>query len=307
MVDSIYFPFGKGIQGSSGNWYKILQHLGTGGNSVVFLVLASDGNNQGSLFALKMFRRLSIKSRRDRFIRESAFLVDCKHTSITPIYDTGTYNIRGQEYPFLITEYQPITLGHVIRTGTVSKIEKISYILQTLSALKYLANQTPAIVHRDIKPQNIFINGPSCMLGDFGLIKAIDGDDDEDRNLIVESQEVAMPFAYRTPDLISYSKKESDITPKSDVFQLGVVAAELFTGWNPQVPTNNLLDPLRMKTLGKISGKYGGQIKDLIQRMIVSDPNQREGASELMDSWQGAFENVAGETHALEGYVFSRE
>jgi serine/threonine protein kinase len=307
MADSIYFDFGKGIKGSSGNWYKILQHLGTGGNSVVFLVLASDGDNQGSLFALKMFRRLSIPSRRNRFMKEIAFLVKCNHTSITPIYDTGIYSIRGEEFPFLITEYQPITLTHVIRAGNVSKIEKISYILQTLSALKHLASQIPAIVHRDVKPQNIFINGPSCMLGDFGLIKSIDGDEEEDRTLIGESQEVAIPFSYRTPDLISYAKNESNITPKSDVFQLGVVAAELFTGWNPQIPTNNLLDPLKMKPIGTVAGKWGGQISNLINNMIVPDPNQRPSANELMDSWQGAFENVAKDAYALEGHVFSRE
>jgi serine/threonine protein kinase len=282
--------------------------LGTGGNAVVFLVLTTSGTNQGSLFALKMFRRLSIPARRDRFMREIEFLVGCDHASITPIYDYGIFGYQGEEFPFLVTEYQPVTLGHVIRSGNVVKIEKISYILQILSALNYLSTFTPAIVHRDLKPQNIFINGPSCMLGDFGLIKFVNGEDEEeDRQLVVESRDVAMPFSYRTPDLISYARKESEITPKSDVFQLGLTAAELFTGRNPQLRTNNLLDELIMEPIGHIPGKYGGHISSLIQRMLVLDPNVRERAGELIDGWKGVFENVAQETYNLEGHVFSRK
>jgi serine/threonine protein kinase len=306
MVDSIVLDFGKSIRGHSQNWYRKLQHLGTGGNAVVFLVLATSGPNQGSLFALKMFRRLSITARRERFMREIEFLVGCNHASITPVYDYGIFSRGRDEFPFLITEYQPVTLSDIIKSGGAAKIQKISYILQILSALNYLSTLTPAVVHRDLKPQNIFINGPSCMLGDFGLIKTISSGEEEDRKLIVESRDVAMPFAYRTPDLISYSKGESQITPKSDIFQLGLTAAELFTGRNPQQKANNLLDPLVMEPVGYIRGIYGRHLQSLIQRMLVLNPEERENAGQLINVWQGVFENVANETDRLEGHVFSK-
>jgi serine/threonine protein kinase len=89
------------------------------------------------------------------------------------------------------------------------------------------------VVHRDIKPKNIFLKGQSFVLGDFGLIKLLNGHDEADHNIFKESVGFGMPYFYRTPDLIAYGKRESGITTKSDVFQLGLVAIELFTGRNP--------------------------------------------------------------------------
>lgn len=143
------------------------------------------------------------------------------------------------------------------------------------------------------------------MLGDFGLIKTL-GDAEIDRRLLTESGETPMPYHYRTPDLISYAKGESSISPKSDVFQLGLVAAELFTGFNPQVAAENILDDLQMRPVPRIPGKYGRHLRELINRMLVEDPEQREGAAELITSWQGVFENVAKDVSTLEGKVFKK-
>jgi len=310
MADSVYLDFGKSIQSHDKTWYRKIEHLGTGGNAVVFLVLATSGDNHGSLFALKMFRRFSIPARRERFMREIEFLIGCNHASITPIYDYGTFpnsdSTGSQEYPFMITEYLPVTLDDVIKAGNVKKIDKISYILQILSAVKYLESRPTPIVHRDIKPKNIFINGPSCMLGDFGLIKSV-GDREDDRRLLTESGEATMPYRYRTPELIQYAKGEiSDLSPKSDIFQLGLIAAELFTGINPQNAATNLTDELQMSLIAHIPGKYGGHIKDTIQRMLVTNPNKRENAGSLINRWQGVFENVAEDINNLEGRVFRK-
>jgi hypothetical protein len=73
MADSIYLDFLQGIQAQSGEWYKKLQVLGTGGNAVTFLVLATSGSHQGVLFAMKVFRRLSMVERRSRFLAEIEF------------------------------------------------------------------------------------------------------------------------------------------------------------------------------------------------------------------------------------------
>jgi serine/threonine protein kinase len=309
MTDSLFLNFGKSVQSHDGTWYRKIEHLGTGGNAVVFLMLATSGNNHGSLFALKMFRRFSILTRRERFMEEINFLIGCNHASITPVYDYGMYSFPGapnEVFPFMITEYLPVTLDDAIKTGSVKKIDKISYILQVLSALKYLETRQTPIVHRDVKPKNIFINGPSCMLGDFGLIKSV-GDVEDDRRLLTESGEATMPFKYRTPDLIRYANGDiEDITPKSDVFQLGLIAAELFTGRNPQITANSIFDPLQMNQVGHIPGKYGRHIKRSIEMMLIDNPDERPSAGELITEWQSDFENVAGDINTLEGRVFRK-
>jgi len=124
-----------------------------------------------------------------------------------------------------------------------------------------------------------------------------------DREIFKESVGPGMPFFYRTPDLIAYAKGEADITPKSDVFQLGLVVAELFTGRNPAKRPQGYLDPLEMEPLGVIPGGLSGQVAPLINRMLNVDSNSRPDAAALLDPWQGVFQNAAERAHALEGKV----
>jgi serine/threonine protein kinase len=111
-----------------------------------------------------------------------------------------------------------------MRTGQTTVVVKISIALQLLSALAYLERQTPPVVHRDIKPQNIFFKGRSAVLGDFGLMKRVADSDD---GAYKESLGAGMPFRYRTPDQVAYLNGQTALTPKSDVFQLGRVQSQI--------------------------------------------------------------------------------
>ena len=136
-------------------------------------------------------------------------------------------------------------------------------------------------------------------------MKFVTMDDDVDRDILKESELPGMPFYYRTPDLIRYARKETGITPKSDVFQLGLVLAELFTGWNPARKPAKILDDLELDAIGHIGGTLGGGIAALLRRMLVTDPETRQSASELMDGWQGVMAEAVERAQALEGRVFS--
>ncbi len=303
MPDYIRFETDQSIRSDSGTWYKCVQHLGTGGNAVTYLVLATSGLNEGVLFALKVFRKLSLSERRDRFLSEIKFLESCDHPALMRVYDSGVFTEAGSEFPFVIAEYLPLRLLDVIRANTATIATKVSYALQLLSALTYLAALTPQVVHRDIKPQNIFVKGGSCVLGDFGLMKLLDGNVEQDREIFKESIGPGMPFFYRTPDLIAYARNDADITPKSDVFQLGLVLAELFTGRNPAVRPEEHLDPLELESIGAIPGGLGGSIASLLRRMLKMDTVERPEASVLLDPWQGLFGNIMEKAHDLEGKV----
>ena len=117
MTDSIYFDIGQGIRSQSDEWYKNVQHLGTGGNAVTQLVLCTSGANKGVLFALKVFRRLSASERRERFLGEVQFLRDCSHPSVMRVFDSGLFtNING-DYPFVVAEYLPLRRHHIRAEG----------------------------------------------------------------------------------------------------------------------------------------------------------------------------------------------
>lgn len=197
---------------------------------------------------LKVQYNLSTETRRERFIRETAFLREEVHPAILRHFDEGSYQLPdGGIYPFVITNYCPKTLADVIKQGNVIFSEKVLYACQLLSALQLLQNRN--IIHRDIKPNNIFVNGSNAVLGDFGLIKALDINEqlneqvDDDIEMINETAfhtaegYVAMPYFYRTPELVAYANKRDVLHIESDVFQLGLVLTELFTGENPLIPS----------------------------------------------------------------------
>lgn len=305
MADSVRLDFREGVVSASSVIYQNLQLLGAGGNAATFLVLATSGPNSGVPFALKIFRRLSKPERRDAFLEEINFLQGCQHPCIMRIFDTGMFR---SVHPFVVAEYLPQTLHDVIRAGA-SIVEKASYALQLLSAINYLASLNPPVIHRDIKPRNIFVKGHSCVLGDFGMIKRAkvsdDGQSEEvDREIVKESVGVGMPFLYRTPDLVAYLKDGTEITSKSDVFQLGLVLAELFTGKNPQRKARSFKDQVMLDPLVRFRGALYRPIADVIGKMLAMDPAARDPASTLVAVWQGIFMDAAKRSDELEGRVF---
>jgi serine/threonine protein kinase len=247
---------------------------------------------------MKVFRRLSLPERAQDLLREFEFLSTCSHPGLMRVYDRGVYR---DQHPFYIAEYLPETLAEAMTRG-LAVIEKIAFAMQLVSAIHFLANHAPPVVHRDIKPDNIFVKGRQSVLGDFGLMKELmDGFGAES-----DSFGTKVPLRHRTPDLIDYELGRAPLTPQSDVFQMGLVLAELFAVENPQrEPTvdDRLSAPIQMRPLRQIPGRYGGLIASILMKMLQLDPEVRPTPTILLDSWQGVFENVAKAAHAMEGRV----
>jgi serine/threonine protein kinase len=301
MADTVNLGFRGEVASQSGATYLSIQRLGIGGSAETYLVLATAGPARGQLFALKLFRRLSKPEWRATFLQETAFLRGCNHPAVMRVFDEGLH--LGQ-HPFVVAEYLPRTLAFILGVGP-STVEKLSYALQLLSALEYLAAPERSVVHRDIKPENIFIKGGACVLGDFGLMRHHDPDAEADRQRLKESVGPGMPRFYRTPDLVEYLKGGPAPTPKSDVFQLGLVLAELFTGNNPQFPLqgNDFTAPVELNPLGDVPGGMGEMIKPWIAAMLDVHPSTRPSASDLFIPWQGLFLEAARRAHTLEARV----
>jgi serine/threonine protein kinase len=304
MTNSFFCEIGKSIK-TENAWYRNIQLLGTGGNAVTFLVMATSTDYLGNLFALKVFRKLSNKSRREKFLQEIDFLKQCNHPSIMRVYDAGEYEDKDKNlFPFVVADYLPYTLRDIIHSGRASISEKLAYTLQLLSALVYLNELKPSVIHRDIKPQNIFVKGNSCVLGDFGLMKRVNKNNEIDRDIFKESIGPRMPFYYRTPDLVSYTKNGTEITTKSDIFQLGLVVAELFTGQNPLKKCKDHLDPVILNALQPVPGGLGEKIYNAIKIMLKQNPDYRPNVKTLISRWQRIFEEAVNQSHILNGKVF---
>lgn len=299
---AISLSVSQSIKSKNDNWYKCIQHLGTGGNAVAYLMLSTSGPTRGSLFALKIFQRVTDADRLAKFHKEIAFLETCSHPAIMEVYDSGEFVANGQSHPFVVMEYLPTTLHSEARRGTLDMTAKLSLATQLLSGIAYLDGLNPKIIHRDIKPQNIFIKGKSCVLGDFGLMKVCEEDDpDDEPDRQDMTSYIGMPFYYRTPDLVAYTKGEARLTTSTDTFQLGLVLAELFSGRNPCRVPNAKLDPVELDQISRIPGELGTRVFHVLERMLQMDPQSREPVTRLLDHWTGIFESAVERAHALNG------
>lgn len=251
-MGNIYIQVGKSIQVDSGEYYKILQFLGSGANAFAYRCLCTSGYNRGIEFVIKIQYNLSTEIRRQRFLREAAFLRSCNHPAILSQYDFGTFVTAKGSFPFMVTNFMPETLKKKISGQPLSFKSKIKYSCQLLSAVAFLQSQN--IIHRDIKPNNIFISNDNAVLGDFGLIKRLEAEDrvaiDDDIELVNStvinnfSGYTAMARYYRTPELVNYANRADNLHLQSDIFQLGLVLTELFTGKNPLKPSADLHSPI---------------------------------------------------------------
>lgn len=298
---SIYIEVGQSIKSESNNFYRILKYIGKGANAYAYRCLCTSGYNKGIEFVLKIQYNLSTDARRERFLRESNFLKTITHPAILQQYDYGTFETSRNSFPFIVTTFMPQTLRGKMDNETIPYITKVKYSCQLLSAVNVLQSQN--IIHRDIKPNNIFINNDNAMLGDFGLIKKLgetdyNGDNQDDVQLINETVMsdfegyVAMAKYYRTPELVNFANNTGPLRLESDIFQLGLVLAELFTNQNPLSQTDNILAPIELNRIGNIDGFSGRVIRKTIQRMLKIDYNERININLAIDTFSGIYMNI---------------
>ncbi len=260
--------------------YEAVGSAGQGGIGKVSVVLATSGPRKGVLFAVKQFSPDSHAKEawKQSFMREVHVLRDCDHPAIVKVFDEG---MLEDDRPFFIMEYIPCNLWEAMQDGKLDELTKLSIVMQLLSALAYLSRRNPYVVHRDIKPKNIFLKAGTCVLGDFGLIfQDVEHAQQSTSGLSIP----AMAQMYRTPELVAFHKGGPKPPPASDVFQLGLVAAELFTGKNP-LRHAGPAKPIELDPLGDVPGALGQPVKSLLEEMLIMDTASRLSADRVLSRW----------------------
>jgi tRNA A-37 threonylcarbamoyl transferase component Bud32 len=200
--------------------YRLLSKLGEGGMGVVYRVWDTVLNRE---VALKQLRPgiLADDEQLQRFQRE-ARAASLQHRHIVPILEFGEF--RGVCYytmPLLPGGSLNQHLGRFqadVRTA-VALMEKVARAVQ--------ATHAAGIVHRDLKPANLLLDAcDEPLVSDFGLAKFLDGNAD-----LTQSGQILGTPAYMAPEQAAGNTRS--VTPRSDVWGLGVILYELLTGERP--------------------------------------------------------------------------
>jgi serine/threonine-protein kinase len=235
--------------GSTLAGYRIESLLARGGMGVVYRA------TQVALerpVALKVIARELAEdaSFRERFLRESRLAARLDHPNVVPVYDAR------EEDGELIVAMRLVEggdLGQLIRReGPLEPSRAIALLGQVADALD--AAHAAGIVHRDVKPHNILVEGDRAYLSDFGLAKAIEATGAASSASIVGTVEYMAPEQWRG----------ESVGPAADVYSLGCVLYEALTGIVPYA-----------RKVADAEPKLPKGVDAVIERAVAKDPDDR--------------------------------
>lgn len=215
--------------------------------------------------ALKVFGDLADPQRAQREI-DAVKSIACAH--VPPIYETGVITGGPRPYLWIVEEW---LTGDTLRSrlaGGAQSDEVVSLVARDVLFVLSEAEKK-RIVHRDVKPENIFLatDNSKCWLLDFGIARHLD------LTTITAAGAGLGPLSpgYAPPEQIQNYKDKVD--GRADLFALGVTLYECLMGVNPY--TDDTVDPgERMRrTLARDLPRptreidAGGQFSDLVQVM----------------------------------------
>ena len=247
--------------------YRIEERIGRGGMGVVYRAEH-----------LNLLRRAAIKiiapdladseGFRERFTREARIAAALQHPNIVTVYDAG--EVDGLLY-LAMQFIQGYDLAAMLRRdGRLRPYRAIDVCRQVASALD--AAHAEGLIHRDVKPANVLIEGRTAFLTDFGLTKRVDGGQTD----ITRAGDVVGTIHYVAPEQI----EGGQVSARSDVYSLGCLLYHCLVGQVPFARDNDVAviyahlseDPPRPSTLRP---ELAGGLDSVIAKALDKSPERR--------------------------------
>ncbi|UTR15147.1 Stk1 family PASTA domain-containing Ser/Thr kinase [Salipaludibacillus sp. LMS25] len=253
--------------------YEIIRPIGGGGMADVYLAkdLILDRH-----VAVKMLKEQFSKDDEfiRRFRREAQSATSLSHPNIVSIFDVG----EEEDLYYIVMEYvKGQTLkDYITQKGKVTVDGTIGILQQIISAVKN-AHQNH-IVHRDIKPHNILIDEDgTAKVTDFGIARAIS------EATITHTNSVLGSVHYLSPE----QARGGQVTYKSDLYSLGVLAYEMLSGEVPfkgdtavAVAIKHLQEPLPL--LKEKDPSIPQSVENFVMKATAKDPLKRFSTTDEM-------------------------
>lgn len=238
--------------------YKILNKIGQGGMSTVYLAMNERANKQWAIKEIRKDAVADAKVVRQSLLVESEMLKALSHPCLPSIVDI----IDFEDSMLIVMDYiEGNTLSKaIIEYGAQPQEYVIEWAKQMCDVLEYLHSQTPPIIYRDFKPGNIMLkpNG-TIVLIDFGAAREFKNDNYQDTTCL-GTRGFAAPEQFE-------GDGQTDI--RTDIYGLGTTIYNLVTGKNPSEPPYEIY-PIRYWDESLSQG-----LEKIILKCTQADPDKR--------------------------------
>jgi TolB-like protein/Flp pilus assembly protein TadD len=276
--------------------YKIVSKLGEGGMGVVY---KAEDTKLHRFVALKFLPpHASHDQARERFVHEAQAASSLEHPNICAIHEIDE-TPEGQVF-IVMPCYEGESLQAKLERGPLEFGEAVDIAIQVASGLSKAHEK--GIVHRDIKPGNIFMTSDGlAKIVDFGLAKR------SGRTKLTRTGTSPGTVSYMSPEQL----KGGDVDHRSDIWALGVVLFEMITGETPfrgeyeQAMGYAILneDPKPLRTLRP---DVPVEMERIIEKTLSKDPSGRyQKSSELIAALQALKKRI--ESSPLDGGASAAE
>ena len=263
--------------------YELDKEIGRGGMGIVYR--ARDRRLKRHVAIKLLPPELSFRRDvRSRFLREAETAAQLSHPNIVPIYSVDEV---GNLVFFVMACIDGDNLGTLVQKRGPLPIENVRRWLQEVSdALAYAHSR--GVVHRDIKPDNILLDGIDgrALVTDFGIARAASSDNSDTARLTATGMAIGTP-AYMSPEQASGDR---DLDARSDLYSLGIVAYQMLCGEPPF--TGGTTPALLVKHLAEAPVPIQQRRPDtppdlaaIVMRLLEKNPDHRfQQANDLTQS-----------------------
>src|SRR6266581_3260506 len=276
-------PHGEFAPGTVlGDRYEILALLGQGGMGAVYKARDTELDR---LVALKIIRPELTTNPEilKRFKQELILARQITHKNVIRIFDLG----QADGFKFITMDYiEGEDLQSLLRRKKkLEPAEAANIIAQTCRALE--AAHAEGVIHRDLKPQNIMLDGSGrAYVMDFGIARSTLSPGMTQTGTLIG-----------TPDYMSPEQaKGRAFDARSDLFSVGIIFYEMLAGETP-FPADTTMGKLWKRTnevarpLGELDKTIPPSVSEIVRRCLEIDPQKRfASAAELLqqvEAWQG--------------------
>lgn len=246
--------------------YKILNEVGHGGMSIVYLAMNEKANKQWAIKEVRKDGGKNLEVVKQSLIAETEMLKNLRHPNLPSIVDV----IEDSNRFLIVMDYiEGNSLKKALEEfGAQAQEDVIKWAKQLCDVLGYLHSRIPPIIYRDMKPANIMLRPDgNVTLIDFGTAREL-----KERNLADTTCLGTMGYA--APEQFG-GMGQTDA--RTDIYCLGATMYHLVTGINPSEP------PYEIRPIREINPTLSSGLEKIIIKCTQRNPDDRfQCAAELM-------------------------